>query len=43
MIMKKFITALLFLGAIFPVCAQNHTRMIVTTDIGGSDPDDIQG
>lgn len=40
--MKKFITALLLLLAIFHVCAQNHTRMIVTTDIGGSDPDDIQ-
>lgn len=24
------------------VHSQNHTRMIVTTDIGGSDPDDIQ-
>lgn len=25
-----------------PVCCHNYTRVIVTTDIGGSDPDDIQ-
>lgn len=40
--MKKIVTVLLFLLAIYPGCAHNHTRMIVTTDIGGSDPDDIQ-
>ncbi len=42
--MKKIFPIILLYLAICPicVCSQNHTRMIVTTDIGGSDPDDIQ-
>ena len=40
--MKKIFFIIVQLVAIYPVLAQNNTRMIVTTDIGGSDPDDIQ-
>lgn len=40
--MKKAILTVLLLLAMHPIYSQNHTRMIVTTDIGGSDPDDIQ-
>ena len=40
--MKKALSLLLLFFAIQPVCSQTHTRLIVTTDIGGSDPDDIQ-
>ena len=40
--MKKALSLILLFFAIQPVCSQTHTRLIVTTDIGGSDPDDIQ-
>ena len=40
--MKKIFFIIVQLVAIYPVLAQNNTRLIVTTDIGGSDPDDIQ-
>ena len=40
--MKIVLSLLLLFFAIQPVCSQTHTRLIVTTDIGGSDPDDIQ-
>lgn len=43
--MKKIIS--LFVVCFFVLCqisaqTNNHTRMIITTDIGGSDPDDKQ-
>ena len=42
-IMKKVLSIIMLSLAIYPVYSRNnHTRMIVTTDIGGSDPDDIQ-
>ena len=40
--MKKIFFIIVQLVAICPVLAQSNTRLIVTTDIGGSDPDDIQ-
>ena len=40
--MKKILFIIVQLVAMCPLFAQNNTRMIVTTDIGGSDPDDIQ-
>ena len=40
--MKKNIFIFLLFLAISPVYSNSHTRIIVTTDIGGSDPDDIQ-
>ena len=40
--MKKALSLILLFFAIQLVCSQTHTRLIVTTDIGGSDPDDIQ-
>lgn len=40
--MKKSFLLILLFWVMLPLCSQNHTRMIVTTDIGGSDPDDIQ-
>ncbi len=40
--MNKNLLIILLILVIHPVYSQNHTRIIVTTDIGGSDPDDIQ-
>ena len=40
--MKKIFFIIVQIVAIYPVLAQSNTRLIVTTDIGGSDPDDIQ-
>ncbi len=40
--MKKYFLLILLFWVMQSLCSQNHTRMIVTTDIGGSDPDDIQ-
>ena len=40
--MKTNLLTLFFLMLSVTVYAQDKTRMIVTTDIGGSDPDDIQ-
>ena len=36
------VLTVLFLSILSPLYLNAHPRMIVTTDIGGSDPDDVQ-
>ena len=36
------VLSVLFFSILSPLCVNAHPRMIVTTDIGGADPDDVQ-